>query len=250
MKLTEIVGSWDGGPVRVSGSGLEADSVGGETVAIQIASEDGGAAVLNASWDAPAGVDDTTVADLAATATEQRSGMLNCVASGATVRIETTVYLEGASRQSITTAVLEIARAHSFLKGFSDSLGAGGAAVLEAERAVAEARKAMDVGAAAIAEANTLSAASAREADAQLQQQAQTLQQPAMAAPQTSWTPTHKVPMQGMTSWAAADPKAPETAKLDPGLELEVVERLGDWAHVRASNGWMGWVDGRALQTR
>jgi hypothetical protein len=250
MKLTEIVGGWGGGPVRAAGSGLETDSVGGETVAVQVASDDGAVVVLNASWDAPAGVDETTVSDLAATATEQRSGMLNCIASGATVRIETTVYLEGASRQSITTAVLEMARAYSFLKGFTESLGAGGAAVLEAERAVAEARKAMDVGAAAIAEADARSAASAREADAHLQQQAQTLQQPTVAAPQASWNPTFKVPMQGMTSWAAPDPKAAETAKLDPGLDLEVVERLGDWAQVRASNGWMGWVDGRALQAR
>jgi hypothetical protein len=30
-------------------------------------------------------------------------------------------------------------------------------------------------------------------------------------------------------------------------LDLVVVERAGDWARVRAVNGWLGWVDGRRI---
>jgi SH3-like domain-containing protein len=31
------------------------------------------------------------------------------------------------------------------------------------------------------------------------------------------------------------------------GLELQVVQRIGDWAKVVAVNGWTGWVDARLL---
>jgi hypothetical protein len=30
-------------------------------------------------------------------------------------------------------------------------------------------------------------------------------------------------------------------------LDLMVVQRVGDWARVVASNGWTGWVDARLL---
>ena len=30
-------------------------------------------------------------------------------------------------------------------------------------------------------------------------------------------------------------------------LELAVIHRVDDWAQVRASNGWVGWVDARRL---
>lgn len=249
MRFMELVGSWNGGPVRVAGAGLEVDCPGGPTAALQVESEDGSGAVVFAVWDVPPGVEAMMVADLAKAATDQRSGMLGCVVEEGRIRIQNTIYMEGASRQTVTTALLEIARAYAFLYGFSESLGAGGEAVLEAQRAVAEARRALEEGTAAILGAADRSAESARAADAQLEQQRQAIAQPATAvSSRVPWTPTHKVPMQGMTAWAKPDPQAAQLARLDPGLDLEVVERFGDWAHVRASNGWMGWVDGRALQ--
>jgi 5,10-methylenetetrahydrofolate reductase len=61
------------------------------------------------------------------------------------------------------------------------------------------------------------------------------------------WTPTHAVPAGGMLAWQAPHPSAPQSAQLQPGLPIQVVERLGAWARVVASNGWWGWVDGRLL---
>ena len=70
--------------------------------------------------------------------------------------------------------------------------------------------------------------------------------QPAPGAPE-GWAPTHVVPAGGMVAWQAPHPSAPQTAQLQPGLPVQVVERLGAWARVVASNGWWGWVDGRML---
>jgi hypothetical protein len=61
-----------------------------------------------------------------------------------------------------------------------------------------------------------------------------------------AFAPTHRVPPEGLPSWAAPDPAGPSTP-LGGGLELAVVQRVADWSQVRASNGWVGWVDGRRL---
>jgi hypothetical protein len=61
-----------------------------------------------------------------------------------------------------------------------------------------------------------------------------------------AFMPTHRVPPEGLPSWTSPDPAGPSTS-LAGGLELVVVQRLADWAQVRASNGWTGWVDGRRL---
>lgn len=62
-----------------------------------------------------------------------------------------------------------------------------------------------------------------------------------------AWTRTHVVPAGGMPTWDAADPTRQPVTTLQATVELEVVEWLGAWAHVRAANGWAGWVDGRNL---
>ena len=65
------------------------------------------------------------------------------------------------------------------------------------------------------------------------------------AAPAASlpFAPSHRVPPGGMSAWPTPDPAGVVTP-LAAGLPVEVVARAGDWAHVRASNGWSGWVDG------
>jgi uncharacterized membrane protein YhaH (DUF805 family) len=60
------------------------------------------------------------------------------------------------------------------------------------------------------------------------------------------FAPTARVPQEGMASWPTADPAGPVTP-LAGGLHLAVIHRVDDWAQVRASNGWVGWVDARRL---
>jgi hypothetical protein len=80
---------------------------------------------------------------------------------------------------------------------------------------------------------------------------------PAAAGPQVaqpaavaSWLPTHFVPSGGMAAWDYPDPSRPPRVVLNAGLGLVIDGIAGDWALVRAVNGWRGWVDGRRLTTR
>ncbi|WP_317440817.1 hypothetical protein [Streptomyces collinus] len=68
----------------------------------------------------------------------------------------------------------------------------------------------------------------------------------AVAAP--AWNPTHRVPGGGLSAWAAPDPAREPVARIDPGVELGLLERSGDWAHIVCSNGWSAWVDARAME--
>ncbi|MEU0335241.1 hypothetical protein [Streptomyces sp. NPDC006193] len=65
-----------------------------------------------------------------------------------------------------------------------------------------------------------------------------------MTAP--GFRPTHVVPPRGLPAWEAPDPARP-TLPLDPLLPVQLVERRGDWGHIRCANGWGAWVDGRRL---
>ncbi len=62
----------------------------------------------------------------------------------------------------------------------------------------------------------------------------------------TPFTPITRTPPEGLPSWASPD-AASASAPVNGNVALEVVQRVDDWAHVRASNGWTGWVDGRRL---
>jgi SH3-like domain-containing protein len=55
------------------------------------------------------------------------------------------------------------------------------------------------------------------------------------------------VPAGGLHAWAEPNPAQPPVARLEAGVDIWVADRLGEWAHVRCSNGWSGWVDGRLL---
>jgi hypothetical protein len=61
------------------------------------------------------------------------------------------------------------------------------------------------------------------------------------------WQPTHVVPAAGMAAWAAPDGRLEPVTRIDPGVEVQVLDRTGDWAHVLCSNGWSAWVDARLL---
>ena len=61
-----------------------------------------------------------------------------------------------------------------------------------------------------------------------------------------AWAPTHHVPLEALPAYTAPTSGTP-VAMLDPNLPVLVLERRDEWAHVRAVNGWEGWVDGRRL---
>jgi len=61
------------------------------------------------------------------------------------------------------------------------------------------------------------------------------------------YSQTHVVPTEGLPAWAGPDGSAAPAANLDPGLDVMLIEFRADWAHVRCSNGWEAWVDGRRL---
>jgi hypothetical protein len=61
------------------------------------------------------------------------------------------------------------------------------------------------------------------------------------------YSQTHVVPTEGLPAWAGPDGSAAPAANLDPGLDVMLIELRADWAHVRCSNGWEAWVDGRRL---
>jgi hypothetical protein len=66
----------------------------------------------------------------------------------------------------------------------------------------------------------------------------------------SAWSPTHFVPAGGLPAWDYPDPARPPRVALNVGLGLVIDSVAGDWALVRAVNGWRGWVDGRRLNRR
>jgi serine/threonine protein kinase len=82
------------------------------------------------------------------------------------------------------------------------------------------------------------------------QAQARTVDQPATQATPTAFNVTHLVPQRGLPAWSTPDPTHPAVATLDPGLGVELVAWWGEWAHIRCSNGWEAWVNGRLLSPR
>ena len=101
----------------------------------------------------------------------------------------------------------------------------------------------VDVGA-----AGTPAAGPAAEAKARTVAQPQAA--PAPAPPTPSFTVTHVVPRKGLPAWATPDPTHPAVATLDPGLGVQLIAWWGEWAHIRCSNGWEAWVNGRLLIPR
>jgi serine/threonine protein kinase len=65
-----------------------------------------------------------------------------------------------------------------------------------------------------------------------------------------SFQVTHLVPKKGLPAWATPDPTYPAVARLDPGLGIQLLTWWGEWAHIRCSNGWEAWVNGRLLNPR
>jgi hypothetical protein len=156
------------------------------------------------------------------------------------VVLSTRVFTDGLSRQSFVTALHEMARTRRGLDRLRADLTASRTMLASLNNGIEESRRRMEEA------ARQEQAEAAAAARAQPQATA-TTPQPA-ASP--GWAPSHAVPAGGIPAWAGPDPSAAPVANLSPGLELRVDDRLGDWAKVSASNGWVGWVDGRRLATR
>jgi hypothetical protein len=56
------------------------------------------------------------------------------------------------------------------------------------------------------------------------------------------WYPSHRVPAEGLATWAEPDPAQAPGPRLDPNLAVRVDETAGEWAHVVCENGWSAWV--------
>ena len=66
--------------------------------------------------------------------------------------------------------------------------------------------------------------------------------------PAWGYSPTHRVPAAGMAAWSRPDAALQPEHALAAGLDVMVTEQRPDgWAHVRFSNEWEAWVDGRLL---
>jgi hypothetical protein len=66
-------------------------------------------------------------------------------------------------------------------------------------------------------------------------------------APAAAWSATHVVKRSAKT-WAQPDPAGAGAGTLARRVQVQVVERQGDWAQVVTSNGWTGWIDSRDLK--
>ena len=70
---------------------------------------------------------------------------------------------------------------------------------------------------------------------------------PAVTPGGRAFAVTHVVPRKGLPAWHTPDPTYPPVAHLDPDLGIQLVTWWGEWAHIRCSNGWEAWVNGRLL---
>ena len=68
-------------------------------------------------------------------------------------------------------------------------------------------------------------------------------------APRTTqpWRPTHTAGAQTWT-WPQPDASTPSTTRLDPSLQVMVIETRDGWAHIVCSNNWSAWVGARELK--
>jgi hypothetical protein len=243
--LQAMATRWDDGPIRLHDDDtLNVQLLGGGELQVQIRSAED-AAVLTTTWQPQTALDWSSLSRLAAAGTRQGRGELMCEPTENGIQIRNIIWLEGVSRQSFTVAVFEVARTYQFLHHEVMTAGAGSGAQAAMAMPQPQAQPAPSPA------PQPTPAAQPAPTSQPTPSPAATTAPPAAPAPAAAaaWTPTHRVPPQGATSWAQADPSS-ASVPLGGGLELEVVQRLGDWAQVRASNGWTGWVDGRILQPR
>jgi hypothetical protein len=61
------------------------------------------------------------------------------------------------------------------------------------------------------------------------------------------WNPTYLTPPAGAPAWTQPNPALPPMLMIPGNVELVLEQRAGDWAQIRAANGFAGFVDARIL---
>jgi hypothetical protein len=70
---------------------------------------------------------------------------------------------------------------------------------------------------------------------------------PATSAPAAAWAPTHEMKRRA-DAWAQPDPNAAVAGTLEKRVPVQILERRGDWAHIKCSNGWSAWIAASGLK--
>lgn len=71
----------------------------------------------------------------------------------------------------------------------------------------------------------------------------------ATAGTATATAATHRVPASGLPSYSEPDPSLTPGSTFEADTHVEVIERRGDWAHIRSADGMTGWVNGTVLES-
>ena len=66
----------------------------------------------------------------------------------------------------------------------------------------------------------------------------------------TPFAAPHRTPAAGIATWPQPDANVPLGPTVAGGLDVQLLDRWGDWAKIVCSNGWSAWVDGRQLLPR
>ena len=64
---------------------------------------------------------------------------------------------------------------------------------------------------------------------------------------ESRFVPGYAAPAGGLTAWAQPDAAILPAAHIEARVEVQLIERVGDWAHIECNNGWRAWVDARLL---
>jgi hypothetical protein len=178
---------------------------------------------------------------------EGSPGLLACEVEGGggRYRIELfhPLYADGLSEQSFKIAVAEVAKARRAIDRLVEEIGAHRTFVADLAATERESKETLDR-----LTQEVEAAVAAPTADSAPAPAGGPTASPAPAA--APWSATHVTPPNGIYAWSEPDGSRAPSVTLDPGLELRVAEWNGAWARVEASNGWSGWVDGRALIER
>lgn len=184
---------------------------------------------------------------------EGSPGLLGCEVEHANgrYRIELfhPLYADGLSEQSFKVAVAEVAKVRRVIDRMVEEIGAHRTFVADLAATERESQANFERLTQEMQAAEATAAAPAGSAPGPVGSPAPGPASGPAATP-APWSATHVTPQNGIYAWSEPDGSRAPAVTLDPGLEVRVAEWNGVWARVEASNGWSGWVDGRALIER
>ncbi|HEX7520518.1 MAG TPA: SH3 domain-containing protein [Acidimicrobiia bacterium] len=181
---------------------------------------------------------------LVESATRDESGNL-------TVRFRAPVYEEGLTRQAFVltaSSVLKAARAFDLvIAQRAEELKALQDFDAQAEQRAKEQQELIDQMSPAPAAQPTAPMAAVPPTPSAAASVAASVAAPATSAPAAAWAPTHEMKRRAQ-AWAQPDPNAAVAGTVEKRVPVQILERRGDWAHIKCSNGWSAWIDARGLK--